>query len=182
LESLAAILKKEKPLLIHAHRHQDISAALRLAKEFDLRLILDGASEAYLLLDQIADAGVPVLVHPTMMRASGDAENMTFELAKKLHGAGIPFAFQSGYEAYVPKTRVVLFEAGMAATYGLPSEAAMAAITIEAAKLLEIDDRVGSLEVGKDADLSLYDGDPFEFTTHCVGVVIDGAVVSEKKR
>ena len=182
LETLVAILKKEKPLLITAHRHQDIQAALRLAKEFEFRLILDGASEAYQLIEEIKAAGVLVIVHPTMMRSYGDAENLSFENANRLHEAGIPIALQSGYEAYVPKTRVVLFEAAMAAAYGLPREAALAAITKGAAEILGIGDRVGSLAPGKDADLALYDGDPFEYTSHCVEVIIDGESLLVAKR
>ncbi len=89
---------------------------------------------------------------------------------------------QSGFEPYVPRTRVVLFEAGLAAAHGLEFEEALATITIDAAKILSIDDRVGSLEVGKDADLALFDGDPFEYTSHCIGVVTDGVVVSEQAR
>lgn len=178
LDVLASVLRREIPLLITAHRHHDITAALRLMQEFDFALVLDGASEAYLLLDEIKAAGVPVIVHPTMARPYGDHENMTFTMAAKLHAAGIPFAFQSGYESYVPKTRVVLFEAGLAVAYGLPHEAALAGCTVNAAKLLGIDDRVGSLQPGLDADLALYDGDPLETTTHCIGVVIDGKVVS----
>ena len=181
-EALVSVLKKEKPLLINAHRHLDIQAALRLAKEFDFQLILDGASEAYQLLDEIKDADVPVIVHPTMIRAQGDRENATFENAKRLHEHGIKIALQSGFEAYVPKTRVVLFEAGMAAAYGLPKDVALASITKTAAEILGISDRVGSLAPGKDADLALYDGDPFEYTTHCVGVVIDGNVLPVSKR
>lgn len=181
LEAFAAVLRKEVPLAITVHRHQDISAALRLAAEFDFTLILDGASEAYLLLDAIKAAGVAVLVHPTMQRPAGEAENMTMTLARQLHEAAIPFAFQSGHEGYVPKVRVVLFEAAMAAAYGLPKEAAMAGITIDAARLLGIGDRTGSLEKDKDADIALFDGDPFEYTSHCVGVVIDGVVVSREK-
>ena len=91
-------------------------------------------------------------------------------------------ALQSGYEAYVPKTRVVLFEAGVAAANGLSFDQALRTITIDAAKILGIDNRVGSLEVGKDGDVALYDGDPFEYTTHCVGTVIEGRVVSEVVR
>jgi imidazolonepropionase-like amidohydrolase len=181
-EAFAAVLQKKVPLAITVHRHQDIDAALRLAKEFEFNLILDGASEAHLMLDTIKAAGVPVLVHPTMQRAAGEAENMTMTLARQLHDAGIPFAFQSGHEGYVPKVHVVLFEAAMAATYGLPMEAALAGITINAAKLLGISERAGSLEVGKDADIALYDGNPLEFISHCVGVVIDGKVVSRDKR
>lgn len=182
LEALSAVLEKKVPLAITVHRHQDIAAALRLAQEFDFNLILDGASEAHLMLDAVKTAGVSVLVHPTMQRPSGNAENMTMTLAHQLQKAGIPFAFQSGHEGYVPKVHVVLFEAAMAATYGLPKNEALEGITINAAKLLGIDARVGSLEAGKDADLALYDGDPLEFTTHCVGVIIDGEVVSRDKR
>ena len=82
----------------------------------------------------------------------------------------------------MPRTRVVLFEAAEAAAYGLSFEDALALITIDAARLLGIDARVGSLEVGKDGDLALYDGDPFEYTTHCVGVVIEGQIASREKR
>ncbi len=79
----------------------------------------------------------------------------------------------------MPKTRVVLFEAAVAAANGLSFDEALAAITIDAARLLGIEKRVGSLETGKDGDLALYDGDPFEYTSHCTGVVIQGEVVSE---
>jgi imidazolonepropionase-like amidohydrolase len=100
------------------------------------------------------------------------------ETAAKLKKAGIPFALQSGYESYVPKTRVVLFEAAIAAANGLTREEALAAITIDAARILGIADRVGSIEKGKNGDLALYDGDPFEYTSHCTGVIISGQVMS----
>ena len=180
MDALADVLEKKVPLLITARRHHDIAAALRLQKEFGFRLVLDGASEAYLLLEEIRDAGVPVLVHPTMARPYGENENMTFTLAAKLHAAGIPFAFQSGYEGYVPKTRVVHFEAALAVAYGLPHRIALAGCTSAAAELLGIADRVGSLKPGMAADLALFDGDPLETVTHCTGVIIDGVVVSEK--
>ena len=182
LEALGEVLNGNKPLLLTAHRHQDIGAALRLAEEFQFTLILDGASEAHLMIGDIKDAGISVIVHPTMMRSGGDGENMTMEMAAILNREGIPFAIQSGFESYVPKTRVVLFEAAMAAAYGLPFEQALEAITVDAAKILGIEDRVGSLEVGKDADLALFDGDPFEYVTHCTGVVIDGQIVSDIAR
>ena len=118
----------------------------------------------------------------TMMRAVGEAENLSFETASKLAEAGIPFAIQSGYESYVPKTRVVLLEAGVAAGHGLTFDQALRSITIDAARIIGVDDRVGSLEVGKDGDVAIYDGDPFEYTSHCVGVVIEGNVVSEVVR
>lgn len=181
-EMFSKVLKREIPLLVTAHRSQDIMTALRLAKEFNIKVVLDGAAEAHQLIDQIKASGFPVIVHPTMYRAGGEMENLSMENAAKLKAAGIPVAIQSGYETYVPKTRVVLFEAAAAAANGLGPKDALAAITINAAKILGIDNRVGSLEVGKDGDLAMYDGDPFEYVTHCTGTIINGKVVSEVVR
>ena len=182
LEALVEVLKREKPLMITADRSRDITSALRLAEEFNIRIWLDGASESYLLIDEIKAAGIPVISHAPMQRAFAERENLSFETASKLVAAGIPVALQSGFEAYVPKTRVVLFEAALAAANGLSFDQALRTITIDAAKILGIDARVGSLEVGKDGDVALYDGDPFEYTTHCLGCVIEGQVVSDEKR
>lgn len=181
MEALAAVLAGETPLLITVHRHNDIMSALRIAAEFDINVVLDGAAESYLLIDEIKAAGVPVILHPTMARASGEKENLSFNTAATLIAAGIPVAFQSGYESYVPKTRVVLFEAGVTLPYGVSFNQALAAITIESANILGIADRVGSLEVGKDGDVALYDGDPFEYTSHAVGTIIEGVVVSQSE-
>ena len=137
---------------------------------------------AVLLLKEIKKSGYPVIVHATMARASEETENLGMETASKLKAAGIPFALQSGYESYVPKTRVVLLEAGVAAANGLTFQQALAAVTIDAAKILGIDGRVGSLERGKSADLALYDGDPFEYTSHCVGVVVSGVLTETQPR
>jgi imidazolonepropionase-like amidohydrolase len=182
LEALGSVLRRETPLLVTAQRAQDIANALRLAEEFKVRVILDGAAEGYLLADKILAAGVPVILHPPMARFAGELENATFESAARLRRAGIPIALQSGYESYVPKTRVVLFEAALAAAHGLSFEEALAAVTIDAARILGVDGRVGSLAVGKDGDLALFDGDPFEYTSHCIATVIDGRVVSETAR
>lgn len=178
-ETLARVLRREIPLLVNVHRAQDIMSALRLAKEFNLRIILDGASEGYLLIDQIKAANVPVIIHPTMFRAGGELENLSMETAATLRKAGIPVALQSGYETYVPKTRIVLFEAAAARANGLSQEEALAIVTIDAARILGVDNRVGSLENGKDADVVLFDGDPFEYTSHVTGVIINGKVVSQ---
>lgn len=179
-EVLAAALRREIPMLITAQRATEIMSALRLADEFGLDLVLDGGAEAYLLIDEIRDAGVPVILHPTMVRAGGETENVTFETAARLREAGIPVALQSGFEGYVPKTRVVLFEAALAAANGLTFEEALATITIDAARILGVDDRVGSLREGNDGDVVLFDGDPFEYTSHVCGVVIGGDVVSRE--
>lgn len=182
METLVRVLDGEIPLMITAQQVPEIMAALRLQREFGFRLILDGAAEAYLVLDEIKQAGVPVILHPTMVRPRGETVNATLETAARLYEAGIPFAFQSGFESYVPKTRVVLFEAAMAVANGLPRTVALEALTIQAARILGIADRVGSLEPGKDADLVLFDGDPFEYTTHVCGVIIEGEPVHETCR
>jgi imidazolonepropionase-like amidohydrolase len=179
LETVARVLQGRMPALITAHEMPDILAALRLQKEFGFKLVLDGASEAYLLIDEIKAAGVPVILHPTMVRTGGITASATLETAHRLMAAGIPVALQSGYEGYVPKTRVVLFEAGMAAANGLSTEEALSTITSTAAKIIGQDKRIGTLEVGKDADIVLYDGDPFEWTSHVCTVLIEGAVVSD---
>jgi len=178
METLAEVLRGEVPALITAHRAHDIQAALRLQEEFGFRLILDGAAEAYLLTDEIADADVPVILHPTMMRPYGPAENAAFTTAGILHEAGIPVAIQSGWEPYVPKTRIVLFEAAVAAANGLPREAALASITRHPAEILGFDN-LGTLEAGQTADLVLFDGDPFEYTTHACTVIAAGTIVDE---
>jgi imidazolonepropionase-like amidohydrolase len=179
LEALARVTNREVPLLVTAHRVPDILAALRVADEFGIKIVLDGASESYLLVDRIKAANVPVILHATMARSAGEKENLSMETASVLKKAGIPFAIESGYESYVPKTRVVLWEAALAAARGLTQEQALAAITIDAARLLGVDKRVGSLEPGKDGDVAVFDGDPLEYTSHVVDVVIDGHVVSE---
>jgi imidazolonepropionase-like amidohydrolase len=182
MEMLGEVLAGEVPLAVTAHRAQDIASVLRLREEFGIKVVLDGGAEAHTMIPEIKAAGVPVLLHPTMMRQNGEGENASFATAAKLKAAGVPFALQSGFEPYVPKTRVVLLEAGVAAGYGLAREDALAAITIDAARLIGQAARVGSLEVGKDGDVALYNGDPLEYTTHCTAVVIDGKVVFEGKR
>jgi imidazolonepropionase-like amidohydrolase len=179
---MADVLEGRVPLLVTAQRAHDLATALRLREEFGFRLVLDGAAEAPLVLDELRAAQVPVIVHPPMFRAVGETENLSLETPSLLRKAGIPLALQSGYESYVPRTRVLLFEAAEASAYGLSFDEALGLITIDAARVLGIDGRVGSLEPGKDGDLALYDADPFEYTSHCVGVVIEGRVMSDTPR
>ena len=182
LETLGRALSGKQPLLITVHRHQDILAALRLADEFKLKIVLDGVADAPLVIDAIKASGYPVILHPTQYRSSDETENLSLETASKLQSAGIRFALQSGFEPYVPKTRIVLLEAGVAAANGLSFDQALASITISAARVLGLEQRLGSLEPGKDADLALYDGDPFEYTTHCVGVIVSGVHTDSQPR
>ncbi len=181
-EALSPVLKGERPLLVTVQRASDILTALRIADEFKIKVVLDGAAEAQAVVDPIRKAGVGVIVHPTMARHGGEMENASFETASVLKQAGVAVALQTGFEGYVPKVRVLLFEAAAAAANGLGMEGALAASTIDSARLLGIADRVGSLEPGKDGDLALFDGDPFEYATRCTGVVIEGEVMSRDAR
>lgn len=182
-EALARVVSGRTPLLVTVHRAQDIASVLRLRAEFpDLRLVLDGVAEAPSMLAELIEADLPILVHPTMYRAGGETKNLSMETPRVLVEAGLRVALQSGYEGYVPRTRVVLHEAAIAARYGLSFERALGLVTIDAARLLGVEARVGSLEVGKDGDVALFDGDPFEYTSSCIGTVIEGELVSEGER
>lgn len=181
VQTMRDVLSGKLPLLVTANRAQDIMSALRLKQEFGIDLVLDSAAEAYLLTDQIKAAGVKVILHAPMVRQYGEFENASFTTGSVLKAAGITFAYQSGFEGYVPKTRVVLFEAGVAAANGLAWDDALASITIDAARVIGMESRIGSLEVGKDGDVALFDGDPFEYASHAVGVVIGGTVISQTR-
>lgn len=173
---LQQLLRREVKALIEANTAVDIMSAIRLAREFNLSLVIEGAAEAYRLIEQIRQSGAEIIVHATMARAGGDMLNMTMENAAILTHAGIPVSIESGYEGYVPKTRVVLFEAAAAIRNGLSNQDALKAITINPARLLGLDRQIGSIEKGKDADLVLFNGDPFEYTTKPCIVIIDGKV------
>ena len=181
-ETLADVLDGTVPAMITAHTVTEILAALRLQQEFGFKLVLDGAAEAPLVIPQLKAANVPVILHPAMIRPNGSAQSASLETAKTLRDAGIRVALQSGFEGYVPKTRVVLFEAALLAANGLTREQALETITIDAARAIGMEQRVGSLERGKDGDVVLFDGDPLEYTTHVCGVLIDGQQVSSTCR
>ncbi len=180
LDMLGKLLKGEIKAMITANTAVDIMNAIRLAKEFNLKLVIDGGAEAYRLINEIKTANAEIILHATMARNGGDMVNMTRESAAILTAAGIPVSIESGYEAYVPKTRVVLLEAAVAMASGLSFEDALKSITINPARLLGIDKKVGTIEAGKDADIVLYNGDPFEYTTNVCTVFIDGKVVVDK--
>lgn len=179
MEALVQLLDGEFKALITAHTAVDIQSAFRLAEEFGFPLVLDGGAEIYQFTEQLKASGAELMLHPTMARASGDLKNMNMETAGNLARAGIPFSLQSGYEGYVPKTRIIRFEAAMAVAYGMDYQDALKSITLHPAQILDLDDRLGSIEVGKDADLVLYDGDPFEYLTHVCKVFIDGDLVED---
>ncbi len=181
-DALLPALEGKAPVIFAAHRADDIRTALRIADEFHLKPVIALGTEGYLLLDELAKRKVPVIVHPTMQRAGGSMETLNTLLgtAAILREKGIPVSIGTSFEGYVPKTRNLRSEAAMAAANGLGFNAALQAITIEPAKLLGIDKTHGSLEVGKVADLVLYDGDPFEHATHVTHTLMGGKLVYDR--
>jgi len=181
LEALGLALDGKVPIIFAAHRADDLCTALRLAKEFKLKPRLDMVTEGYLIADRLAEAKTPVVVHPTMQRP-GSMETYHSHLcnAAVLADRKIPLAIGTGFEAYVPKTRVLRHEAAMAMVNGLGYDRALRAITLDAARILGIDEQRGSIEKGKIADLALFDGDPFEHATHVTHTLIEGRVVYDR--
>jgi imidazolonepropionase-like amidohydrolase len=179
LEALIPALEGKVPVYFAAHRKDDIQTALRIASEFKLKTVIALGTEGYRMADELKKAGVPVVVHPTMQRAGSSIETLHSFTgnAAALDLAGVPVTICTGFEGYVPKTRVLRHEAAMAAAAGMDKERALRAVTINAAKLLGIEKDYGSIEVGKVADLVLYDGDPFEHTTHVTQTIMRGKVV-----
>lgn len=180
MAALAKVLSGEIEAIFTAHREHDIATALRIAKEFNLKPIINYGTEGYLIRDILKSTKATVIAAPTMQRSSpGEKENASLEATRLLHAAQVPFVFSSGYEGYVPKTRVLIWEMAIAVANGLDKEAAITAATSVPAKLWGISNKVGSIEKGKDADLVLYNGDPFEYTSKVTGVYINGKRVSE---
>jgi imidazolonepropionase-like amidohydrolase len=182
LEALVPVVDGKLPAIFNAYRADDIDTAIRIGNEFHLQYVLASVTEGYLIADAIRRAGVPCLAGPVMQRfESLQTANATFENPAILQRSGIPIALMTGYESYVPKNRILLFEAGIAAANGLGMEETLRAVTAGAAKILGIDDRVGSLAPGKDADVALFDGDPFEYTSHVVAVLVNGQVSYQRR-
>jgi imidazolonepropionase-like amidohydrolase len=180
LEALLPVVKGQLPLVIFVDRASDIESALRLAKDWKLKLILASVNEGWKVADQIAAAKVPVLLNPMDdLPASFESVGATLENAARLHKAGVTFAFMTG-DAH--NARNLKQEAGNAVAYGLPWEAALAAITSVPARIWGISDHYGTLEPGKDADVVIWDGDPLELSTFADVVFIRGKEIPMKSR
>ncbi|MFO0970070.1 MAG: amidohydrolase family protein, partial [Gemmataceae bacterium] len=177
----AHMMSRKLPVIFSAHRSDDIATALRIADEFKLKPILSFATEGYLLPDEIAKAKVPVILHPGMQRC-GSMETLNTHLGNGafLSKKGILLAQGTGFEGYVPKTRVLRCEAAITMINGLGFDKTLKSVTQDAAKLLAIDDKYGSIDVGKEADLVLWDGDPFEHRTHALFTISAGRIVYDR--
>jgi imidazolonepropionase-like amidohydrolase len=171
LEGLLPVLHGELPLIAIANRRSDIQNALRLAREFKLRLILAGAQEGWEIAPDIAAAGVPVLVQPLDNIPSYDALGVRYENAALLAKAGVKVVL---LETDTHNSRNIRQEAGNAVANGLPWDQALRAITLSPAEVFGVADRYGSLEAGKVANVVVWSGDPFEFSTGVEHVYIRG--------
>lgn len=176
LEALLPVLRREIPLKAHAHRADDICTAIRIANEFNVRLTLEHCTEGHLIPEIIARSGCPVAIGPTMSHASKiELANKSFTTPGILARAGVPVSIIT--DAPVIAQQYLPLCAGLAVKAGMDPFAALQAITINPAKHLGIEERVGSLEAGKDADLVVADGDPMVSDTRILAVYVDGRKV-----
>ena len=176
LEALLPVLHGKLPIMIAANRRSDIENALRLAKEYKLKLILVGAAEGWEVADEIAAAGVPVLLDPLVDIPSYDALSPRLDNAALLRKAGVTVAIAS-FDSH--NTRDVRQSAGNAVANGMAWDDALRAVTLDAARELEINGSYGSLEPGKVANVVVWTGDPFEFSSYPSAVFIRGKAVSK---
>ena len=180
MEALLPVVRGELPVKAHAHRVDDILTALRIAKEFNLDMSIEHCSEGQYICEELKEAhGViigPLIGFPHKL----EVKNQTPEAGRVFYEAGVPFAIMSD----LPGMHVcdIIMSAGMCIREGLPMEEAMRALTITPAKFLKVDDRVGSLEVGKDADIVVFTANPLEYVNaNCVMTLIDGNILQDKR-
>lgn len=182
-EILARVIRRELPMKIHAHRADDILTAIRICREFKLRYTLDHCTEGYLITDKLKEAlgedCEGIIVGPLLTdRSKIELKNLSFKAPKVLEQAGIEYAMMTDHpvtpEQYLPICTAV------AVREGASEEGALKAITMNAAKITGIADRVGSIEVGKDADIAVFSGHPFDFRSRCVLTLVNGKVAHEE--
>jgi len=178
-ESLIPVLKREIPLKVHAHRADDMFTAIRIAREFNIDLTLDHCTEGHLIVDELKEEGYPLIVGPSLSeRSKVELRELTFETAGILNKAGMDIAIMTDH-GVIPIQYLPLC-AALAAKHGMDEMEALKAITINPAKILKIDDKVGSLEVGKDADIVVLDKHPLDVMAKTQYVLIDGKVVFKR--
>ena len=174
------VLRGEIPLKAHAHRADDILTAVRIAKEFHLRMTIDHCSEGHLVMEELRAAGFPAIVGPDMAsRNKIEVQNMAFKTAGLLAGYGILTAITTDHP--VSKIQFLPICAGLAVKAGMAPEEGLRSITINAARICGVSDRVGSLRPGKDADIAIFTGNPVEIFTETLYTLIDGKIVYDSK-
>jgi len=180
LEAVLRALRGEIPVRAHAHRADDIMTAIRIADEFGLRLTIEHGTEAHKVAPELAARNIPVVVGPLLSnRSKVELKDKDFRTPLLLYEAGVKIAFMTDHP--VTPIQHLWLCAALAVKEGLPVEAALQAITINAAEILGVADRVGSLERGKDADILILSGAPLEISTRIEQVIINGKTVFEAR-
>lgn len=170
------VLKGEIPLKAHVHRVDDIFTAIRIAKEFHLQMTLDHCSEGHLIAQEVAETGFPAIVGPDLTtRNKIEVQNMDFKTAGILNRAGVMIAITTDHP--VSQIQYLPLCAGLAVKAGLPMEEGFKAMTLYPAIICGVQDRMGSLAVGMDADIAIFDGNPMEVFTRTLYTIIDGKIV-----
>lgn len=183
IQVLIALLKREKPLVVHVHRADDIRALLALQAEFGFGLVIAGASESWMVADKLAAAKVPVIVNPmNNIPSTFDRLGARLDVATLLHEKGVTVILSFVYVEHDYKAFLVRQVAGVAVAHGLPAIEAMKAMTVTPAEVFGFADRYGTLEVGKRADVVVWDGDPLELLTSATHVFIGGEVMPRAAR
>lgn len=176
MEAWEPVFRGEIPLKAHVHRTDDILTAIRIGKEFGLGVTLDHCSEGHLIWKEIADSGYPAIVGPAMTsRNKIEVQYVDFKTPGELAHAGVATAITTDHP--VTLIQYLPLCAGMARKKGMTFMEALSAITITAARICRVDDRVGSLRAGKDADIAIFDGNPMEVFTENKYTILNGTVV-----
>ncbi|MFW9925919.1 MAG: amidohydrolase, partial [Candidatus Thorarchaeota archaeon] len=178
LETLIKVLNREIPIHAHAHRADDIATVIRIAKEFDIDVVLIHCTEGHKITKLIAKSGFPAVVGPTMYWTSKpETRERSFQTVIELHNAGVKVALQT--DSLTPMNYFPILPMNIIKE-GMNKDDALKSVTINPAEILKIDDRVGSLEPGKDADIVIWSGDPFDFYSKVEQVFIEGKSISMK--
>lgn len=176
MEMLVRVLRREIPLRAHAHRADDIMTAIRVAEEFNVRLVIEHCTEGHKIADELAKRGIPAVVGPSLTsRSKVELRDRTFATPGVLHRAGVKVALTLDHP--VIPVNYLPVAAALAVRAGMPEDAALAAMTINPAQILGIDDRFGSVEVGKEADLVVWSGNPLDIRSIPEKVFIAGKTV-----
>ena len=175
MECYRELFEGRIPLKAHVHRADDIFTAIRIAKEFGLGLTLDHCTEGHLIAEEIAESGFPAIVGPSLASRTKEEVSLSdFKTPGILQKAGVTVALTTDHP--VSRIQYLPLCAGLAAREGMGEWAALRAITIDAARICRVDARLGSLRVGKDADLVLYDGSPLEIASRVRATIVSGKI------
>lgn len=176
MDAMQPVIRREIPMKIHAHRADDILTAIRIAKEFNIDITLDHCTEGHLITEYIKEAGFPAIVGTDLTSKNKiEVENMSFKTCGILNKAGVLTAITTDHP--VALIQYLPICAGLSVRAGLSMEEAYKAITINAARICRVDNRIGSLEPGKDADIAIFDGNPMNTFTNTLYTIINGEVV-----